>query len=623
MKKMFTRKLLSYMIAAFVVTIVFIFVLQTFVAQNNNAESSAEKLEMIKEKLMSNDSEIEKLTNSLSENNLAKTRAFAEILASDKTMFTDDNRLQEICEELMVNELHVIDEKGIITHSTISDYIGFDMNSGEQSAAFMVIVDDPTIEIVQEPQQNVIEGTVIQYIGVARLDAKGLVQVGIRPEILEETLANTKIDAVLKDIDYGDNGYVYAIDKESGQILAHPNEALIGTDAADAGMVVEAGDGKTRIDGAKGYYCAEEYDGMIIGTFLPTGEYYETRTDLTFVVAISMLIIFITLLVVINRTVDVNIIQGINRIAASMKKIADGDFDVIADEESNPEFTQLSRDINTMVDSIRGSMKDNENLLARQKMDMENTVSIVENIKDVCGELKTVSQQTLSSAEDIFQGTELQKQSVNDLEQVMGTLVDELNGSADATVQVTKTTEKAVDAILNAQKQMAELQNAIEKINNMSREIEQIIVEINEISSQTNLLALNASIEAARAGDVGRGFAVVATEVGNLAARSSQAAKETNELISNSIHAISDGMRLTQDTANTFNGVVGEIERANAGVEQIADLVRKNVSVVGQAVTELEKITSVVDANTEISESSKQISANMADITGRLLDIVG
>lgn len=623
MKKMFTGKLLSYMIAAFVVTIVFIFVLQTFVAKNNNETMSAEKLEMIKEKLMSNDSVIEKLTNSLGENNLAKTRAFAEILASDETILTDDKRLQEICDQLMVNELHVIDEKGIITHSTISDYIGFDMNSGEQSAAFMVIVDDPTIEIVQEPQQNVIEGTVIQYIGVARKDAKGLVQVGIRPEILEETLANTKIDVVLKDVDYGDNGYVYAIDKESGQILAHPNEALIGEDAVDAGMVVKAGDGKSKIDGIKGYYSAEEYDGMIIGAFLPSGEYYETRTNQTVVVAISMLMIFVALIVLINRTVDVNIVQGINRIAASMKKIAAGDFDVVAGEESNPEFTQLSRDINTMVDSIRGSLKENENLLVQQKADMENTVSIVENIKDVCGELRTVSQQTLSSAEDIIQGTEQQKQSVNDLEQVMGALVDELNSSADATVQVTKTTEKAVDTILDTQKRMAELQDAIEKISNMSREIEQIIVEINEISNQTNLLALNASIEAARAGDVGKGFAVVATEVGNLAARSSQAAKETNELISNSIQAISVGMSLTKDTASTFEGVVEEIERANAGVEQIADLVRKNVSVVGQAVAEIEKITSVVDANTEISESSKQISANMADITGRLLDIVG
>ena len=622
MKKMFTKRLLGYMAAAFVVTIVFIFALQTIVAQKDNTDLAVEKLEMVKEKLLSNDSEIEKLTNSLGENNLAKTRAFAEILATDETLLTDEKRLQEICDELMVNELHVIDEKGIITHSTISGYIGFDMNSGEQSAAFMVIVDDPTIEIVQEPQKNVIEGTVIQYIGVARLDEKGLVQVGIRPEILEETLANTEIDVVLKDMDYGENGYVFAIDIESGLVLAHPNEELIGKKAEEIGVLIEAGEGKTKIDGTTGYYVAEEYDGMLIGTFLPSDEYYEARTNQTIVVALSMLIIFVVLLVVINRTVDKKIVKGIHNLATSMKKIAGGNLEIVVKEESNPEFIQLSRDINTMVESIRNSMSDNQKLLIQQKADMENTISIVNNIKNVCGELGTVSQQTLSSADDIFRGTEQQKQSIGDLEQIMETLVAELNNSADASVVVTKTTEEAVTTILNTQKQMDILQKAIENISNMSREIESIIVEIEDIASQTNLLALNASIEAARAGDTGRGFAVVATEVGNLAARSSQAAGETNELITNSIKAISEGLKLTKDTAATFESVVEEIEHANTEVEQIAEMVRKNVAVVGQAVTEIDKITHVVKTNAEISESSKQISTNMADITERLINIV-
>lgn len=523
----------------------------------------------------------------------------------------------------MVNELHVIDDKGIITHSTISEYIGFDMNSGEQSAAFMVILDDPTIEIVQEPKQNVIEGTVIQYIGVARTDAKGFVQVGIRPEILEETLASTEIDVVMRDIDYGDKGYIYAIDKESGVVLAHPNTELIGKGAEEVGLSVDTGKGKVKVDGTKGYYYAEEYENMIVGTFLPSGEYYEARANQTLVVSISMFVIFLLLIIVINRTVDSRIVTGINNLADSMKKIAGGDFGVVVQENSNPEFTQLSQDINTMVESIQSSMKDNEQLLAQQKLDMENSLSIVENIKGVWGELGMVSQKTLSSADDIFHGTEQQKQSVDDLEQVMATLKKELNSSADASVEVTKTTEKAVATILDTQKQMDILQGAIGNISEMSREIEKIIVEIDEIASQTNLLALNASIEAARAGEMGRGFAVVATEVGNLAARSSEAARETNELITNSLHAISEGMKLTQDTAATFDKVVEEIECANSEVEQIADMVRKNVTVVGQAAVEINKITNVLNANAEISENSRKISANMANITDSLLNIVG
>ena len=90
----------------------------------------------------------------------------------------------------------------------------------------------------------------------------------------------------------------------------------------------------------------EEYNGKIIGTFLPANEYYAERRDQTLVVSFSLLLIFGILLLMINRMVDDKIVQGINRISNAMKQIAEGNFGIIINEQGNPEFTMLSDSIN-------------------------------------------------------------------------------------------------------------------------------------------------------------------------------------------------------------------------------------------------------------------------------------
>lgn len=151
MKKIFTKRLFIYMLTAFILTIIGVFVLQTVIIQRNNASASQAKLQDVREKLAANKENVQVLTDNLSADNLAKTRAFADLLAENSAIAKDKTKLNEIKERLQVNELHIIDEDGIITSSTIDSYVGFDMKSGDQSNAFMVIVDDPSIEIAQEP----------------------------------------------------------------------------------------------------------------------------------------------------------------------------------------------------------------------------------------------------------------------------------------------------------------------------------------------------------------------------------------------------------------------------------------------------------------------------------------
>lgn len=622
MKKKFTKNLFICMIIALVVTIVSIASVQILVGQRTNTRNSNEKLDTVAQKLTENDKQITQLTDTLGQNNLAKTRAFSDILANDPSILENQEKLNAIRERLMVNELHIIDKDGIITHGTVADYIGFDMKSGEQSAAFMVIVDDPSIEIVQEPQENAAEGILMQYIGVARKDAEGLVQVGIRPEMLEQMLAGTQIDVVLKDIDFGKKGYIYAVDASSGKILAHPESSLIDTPAKEAGIPLKEGRGFGKINGKTGVYVAEKYDDKYIGTFMPIFEYYQTTISQTVVISISLCIIFAILLILINRMMDQKIVRGIQSITNSVKKISDGDFGITVQEHGNPEFSLLSNSVNKMVASIRENIQKNEDLITHQKEDMESNLILIDNIKTVCANLDTASQDTLSTADAIQNGTEEQREAVVKLEEIMDNLADELNASADESVKAATATAAAAQKMENTGMQMQTLEDSIKKISDMSVEIEKIIGEIDAIAQQTNMLSLNASIEAARAGEMGKGFAVVATEVGDLAARSAQAARETSNLITNSIQAVEEGKTITQQTANEFAAVVEEMKKTSNNVNEITNMVRQNVHTVSRAVDGLETISQVVEKNVEISQNSKNVSSNMAEEAGKLLDLV-
>ena len=201
-----------------------------------------------------------------------------------------------------------------------------------------------------------------------------------------------------------------------------------------------------------------------------------------------------------------------------------------------------------MVDNIKQSLEHNEQLLEQQKDDMENNVRIIDNVKNACRNLESVSSATMNGADEIYNGTEAQRKAVYGLENVLNELETELKTSADETIKVISTTESAVDKLKDTQSQMGVLSDSINNISEISMEIEKIIDEIDSIAGQTNLLALNASIEAARAGDTGLGFAVVATQVGELATRSVQAAKETNDLIMSSIKAVENGKAIAQST---------------------------------------------------------------------------
>lgn len=624
MKKQFTKYLITTMAICTAAIVLLVFIIQFVMVRSNEHESAADKLTAVEQKMQSNDEEIANLTQSVGENNLAKSRAFADLLEQNPSLKESSEGLLDICERLMVDEVHVIDENGIITHSSVPAYVGFDMGSGEQSAAFLPIIDDPSIELVQEPQNNAAEGKLVQYIGVARKDDKGLVQVGIEPRILAETLAGTEIDVVFAEFDYGKNGYVFAIDKNSNTVLAEKHTDLIGQTTEEAGYsrILSKKHGSTRIAGEKYYYTVKEYGDMYIGTMKPFGEYFSDILKQTLVVSFCIILMNFLLVFVINRFVSTRIVKGIENIVAAMGLITNGNYDTVISEKGNPEFEAMSRSINSMVSSIQENLSNNQELLLNQQGDMEKGQRLIADIRGVCTELENSSQVVLKSTEEINISNSEQTQTVQGLRTIVQKLAAQLKDDSRNAENVSIENMGNIQALDEARNKIILLSNSMDEITKASTDIEKVIEEINSIAEQTNLLSLNASIEAARAGEAGRGFAVVASEVGQLAMQSAKAAEETGRLIKNSIEAVENGTRITEQAVNEFTKVADKIKDTGKDVEKISSTMNEHAGLIAGTESDLDRIARAVDSNMAVAHENEENARNMAAITERLYHMI-
>ncbi|EKT4480612.1 methyl-accepting chemotaxis protein [Pseudomonas putida] len=410
---------------------------------------------------------------------------------------------------------------------------------------------------------------------------------------------------IINSLNFGGMGYAFLVN-DQGKILVHPDQDLVMKSLSDlfaqhtpklTGELTEVqSEGQTRLltfTPITGLPSANWYIGLSVDkdkafSMLST---FRTSAVIATVVAVVIIIGLLGLLISV-------LMQPLHTMTRAMEDIAEGEGDLTKRLRihNHDEFGILGTAFNRFVERIHSSIAE--------------VSSATEQVNEVALRVISASNSSMTNSDEQSNRTNSVAAAINEL----GAAAQEIAGNAAQASQhassarlLAEEGQQVVERNIAAMNRLSDLivssSGHIETLNNKTVNIGQILEVITSISQQTNLLALNAAIEAARAGEAGRGFAVVADEVRNLAHRTQESAQQVQTMIEElqvgaraSVETMDQSQRHSQDSVQIANQAG---ERLDSVTVRISEIDGMNQSVA----TATEEQTAVVEAiNMDINE---------------------